>query len=67
MGNRNKYRNWHLEAYRAGRVDEIPADALPHVKAALEAQGDTPLPSVPDDASDGPATEPLPPKGWDEV
>lgn len=67
MGNRNKYRNWHLEAYRAGRPGEIPAAVLPHVKAALEAKGDAPLPSVPADASDEPVKEPLPPTGWDEV
>lgn len=28
-----KFKNWHLEAYRDGRKDEIPAEALAHVEA----------------------------------
>lgn len=33
---KSTFKNWHVDAYLEGRIDEIPAEALPFVKLAAE-------------------------------
>jgi len=64
MVQKSAIRNWHLEAYREGRIDEIPEHLLPLVKAAVE--GLRPLAiERPADASDEPVKKTA--KGWEVV
>jgi hypothetical protein len=36
MGTKSPFQNWHIDAYLEGRLDEVPAEALPIVKDIAE-------------------------------